>query len=72
VQDSRILCPENNVRVLRPVHSPDLSLCDFWFFGYAKERMKDQIITGEDDLQNKLIEVWETVNGDLLQSVFYE
>jgi hypothetical protein len=29
------------VRVPHPVYSPGLSPCDFWFFGYARERMKD-------------------------------
>jgi hypothetical protein len=34
--------------------------------------MNDQIITSEDGLEDKLTEVSETVNGDLLQSMFYE
>jgi hypothetical protein len=33
--------------------------------------MIDQIITGEDDLEDKLTEAWETVSGDLLESMFY-
>jgi hypothetical protein len=32
--------------------------------------MKDQIIT--NDLEGKLTDVWETVSGDFLESVFYE
>jgi hypothetical protein len=63
---------ETITRVRHPVYSTDLSPCDFWFFGYAKERMKNQIITSEDDLENKLIKVWETVCGPLLESVFDE
>jgi hypothetical protein len=45
-------------RVPHPVYSPDLSPCDFLLFGYAKERMKDPVITDDDDLENKLTEVW--------------
>jgi hypothetical protein len=32
-----------------PVYSPDLCQCDFWFLGSAKEPMKDQTITNEED-----------------------
>jgi hypothetical protein len=45
-------------RVLHPVYSPGLSPCDFWFFDYAKERMKDQVIMDDDDLEDKLTDVW--------------
>jgi hypothetical protein len=48
---------ENLTRVPHPAYSPDLSPCDFWLFGYAKERMKDSIIRDEDDLEEKLTEV---------------
>jgi hypothetical protein len=34
--------------------------------------MKDQIIESEDGLEDKLTDVWETVNGDVLESAFYE
>jgi hypothetical protein len=34
--------------------------------------MKDQIIADERDLEDKLTEAWQNLNGDLLQSVFYE
>jgi histone-lysine N-methyltransferase SETMAR len=59
-------------RVPHPAYSPDLSPSDFWFFGYAKEQMKDQVVEDEDDLEDKLTEVWEHVTEDVLQSVFYE
>jgi hypothetical protein len=57
------------MRVLHPVCSFDLSRCDS---GSTKKRTKDDIITNEDDLNNKLTEVWEIVCKDLLESVFYE
>jgi hypothetical protein len=34
--------------------------------------MRDQIITSEDDLEDKLTEVRDVVSGDLLESVLYE
>jgi hypothetical protein len=45
------------MRVPNPVCSADPSLSDFWFFGYAKKRIKNQIITGEEDLEHKLTNV---------------
>jgi hypothetical protein len=33
--------------------------------------LKNQIITGEDDVEDRLTEVWANVIGDLVQSVFY-
>jgi hypothetical protein len=59
------------MRVPHPVYSPDPSPCDFWFFGYAKERMKDQAIT-DDDLEDKLTEVWGSMSENVLQSLFHE
>jgi hypothetical protein len=53
-------------RVPHLVYSRDLSPCDFWFFSYAKERMKDQVITDDDDLETKLTEVWGSVSEDVL------
>jgi hypothetical protein len=57
--------------VFHQVCSPDLPLYDFWFFAYAKERMKNQMVTSEDDLKDKLTEAWATMSGDLIESVFY-
>jgi hypothetical protein len=34
--------------------------------------MKDQIITSEDDLEDKLTELWETGSADLLETMFYD
>jgi hypothetical protein len=45
-----------------------LSLCDFWFFGYAKE----QLITDRSDLEDKLTDIWEHISRNVLQSVFFK
>jgi hypothetical protein len=57
--------------VPHPVCSPDLTPCDFCFFGYAEERMKHQITTSEDDLEDKLTEASEIIGGDRFKSMFY-
>jgi hypothetical protein len=31
-----------------PVYSPELSLYDVWLLAYAKERMKDEVLSDED------------------------
>jgi hypothetical protein len=68
--------PENSTRKNDenpdPVCSPDLSPYDFWFFGHAKEQLKDQLITNESDLEGKLTHIWEHASRDLLQSVLFE
>jgi hypothetical protein len=51
------------IRVCYPVCSRAQSLDDFWFFGHAKERMKDQIITSQDNRKDK----W-----NLIESGFHE
>jgi hypothetical protein len=55
-----------------PVYSPDLPPCDLWFFGYAKEQLKDQLITNESDLEDNLTDIWQHVRRDVLQSAFFE
>jgi hypothetical protein len=59
-------------RIAHPVYSPDLSPCDVWFFGYAREKLKDQLITVESDLEDKLTHIWEHGSWDVPQSVFFE
>jgi hypothetical protein len=51
------------MRVPHPVYLPDLSPSDFLFSVSPKERRKSQIIMSEDDLEDQLTEVWETVSG---------
>jgi hypothetical protein len=29
-------------RAPHPAYSPDISLCDFWLFGFLKEKLKEQ------------------------------
>jgi hypothetical protein len=63
-------------RIPHPVYSPDMSPCDFWFFGCAKEQLKDQLkdqlITDDSNLEDRLTDIWEHVSRDIFQSVFFE
>jgi hypothetical protein len=63
---------EKNDKNPHPVYFPDLSPCDFWFFGYAKEQLTNQLITDESNLEEELTDIWEHVSLDFLQSVFFE
>jgi hypothetical protein len=49
-------------RTPHPVYFSDLSPSDFWFFGYAKEQLKDQPTTDETGLEGKLADIWEQVH----------
>jgi hypothetical protein len=63
---------KKTTRTPDPIHSRDLSQCDFWFFGYAKKQLKERLITDKSDLENKLTGIWEHVSQDVLQSDFFE
>jgi hypothetical protein len=51
---SKSISPEKNDESPSSISSPDLSPYDFWFFGYAKGQLKDQLITDNSDLGDKL------------------
>jgi hypothetical protein len=63
---SKSISPERDDQNRHLVYPPDLPPCDFWFCGYAKEQLKDQPITDESDLENKLTDIWEHVRRDVL------
>jgi hypothetical protein len=60
------------VRAPRPPYSPDLSPCDFWFFGMAKGKMKDREFHAIQDIHRRLTEIWNDLTFEDLQSVFLE
>jgi hypothetical protein len=71
-QDARVFRQRKDDEILHSVYFPDLSPCDFWFFGYVKEQLKEQLIMDESDLEDKLTVIWEHMSRDVLQSVFFE
>jgi hypothetical protein len=55
-----------------PSYSPDLSPCDFWFFGMAKEKMKDHEFRTVQDILRRLTEIWNNFTFEDVQSRFGE
>jgi hypothetical protein len=49
-----------------------LSPCEFWFFGMAKEKMKDREFRIIQDILGCLTEVWNDLTFKDVQSVFRE
>jgi histone-lysine N-methyltransferase SETMAR len=60
------------VRAPHPPYSPDLSPCDYWFFGMAKEKMKDREFHAVQDIHRRVTEVWNELTFEDVQSVFLE
>jgi hypothetical protein len=58
------------VRSPHPPYSPDLSPCDFWFFGMAKREMKDWEFDTVEDICRRLTEIRNGLNFKHAQSIF--
>jgi hypothetical protein len=39
------------IRLAHPPYSPDMSPCDFWFFGWSKDMMKGHRFQSGDDVR---------------------
>jgi histone-lysine N-methyltransferase SETMAR len=45
----------NNISIVdHPAYSPDIAPCDFFFFGYLKDKLRDRVITSENKLKVEL------------------
>jgi hypothetical protein len=53
-----------------PAYSPDISPCDFWPFGFLKEKLKEQEPSTSDDIIEAITTIWNDVTFEELQSVF--
>jgi histone-lysine N-methyltransferase SETMAR len=53
-------------RLSHPPYSPDISPCDFWFFGWSKGSMKGQQFQGPDDVQAFLVDLWRNLDPNTL------
>jgi histone-lysine N-methyltransferase SETMAR len=42
-------------RLPHPTYSPDISPCDFWFFGWSKEQMRGSEFHGADEVRSFLL-----------------
>jgi histone-lysine N-methyltransferase SETMAR len=57
-------------RLPKPAYSPDLSPCDFWFFGFAKQAIQDEVFDNADQLMQRLHSIVDQVTFEDLQWVF--
>jgi histone-lysine N-methyltransferase SETMAR len=55
-----------------PPYSPNLSPCDFWFFGMAKGKVKDREFHTVQDRRRRFTEIWNDLTFEDVQSVFLE
>jgi hypothetical protein len=60
------------IRAPHPPYSPDLSLGDFWLFGFSKESMKGVEFSTDDQLLEAITRIWTDVTSEDIQSVFRE
>jgi histone-lysine N-methyltransferase SETMAR len=58
-------------RLDHPAYSPDLSPCDFWFFGRAKTAMQNHSVQNPDKLIEALTNLFDSITCEELQSVFH-
>jgi hypothetical protein len=58
-------------RLDQPAYSPDLSPCDFWFFGRAKTAIQDQSFEDPEELIEALTNLFDGITFEELQSVFH-
>jgi hypothetical protein len=60
------------IRLPHPAYSPDISPCDFWFFGFLKEKLKNIQLSTPEDISCHLCRIWNEVPLAEVQSVFYQ
>jgi hypothetical protein len=59
-------------RAPHPPYSPDLSSCNFWFYGFLKESMKGMELPADDQSVEAITTIWRGVIFDTLQFMFQE
>jgi histone-lysine N-methyltransferase SETMAR len=59
-------------RAPHPPYSPDLSPCDFWFFGMVKQKIKDREFCSAQELLRSLSDAWSDLTFEDIQGVFLE
>ena len=57
-------------RLPHPPYSPDISPCDFWFFGWSKNEMRGRRFHGPDDVRKFLSDLWQNLDSSTLISVY--
>jgi transposase len=64
------LIEENLKRMPHPVYSPDLSPCDFFLFGYLKDRLVDKRYTTPEELFSEVETIISEIPNDMISRVF--
>jgi hypothetical protein len=57
-------------KLAHPRDSAELGPCDFWFFGRAKTALRDWTFVDADELLQALIDIFDGITFEELQSVF--
>jgi histone-lysine N-methyltransferase SETMAR len=65
--------------IVHTPYSPDISPCDFWFFGWSKEQrakskeqMRGHEFHGTDEVRSFLLNLWENLDQNSIISVYRE
>jgi histone-lysine N-methyltransferase SETMAR len=61
---------QNLIRMPHPAYSPDLSPCDFFLFGYLKEKLIDKQYTTPEELFAEVTTIISEIPRDLFSRVF--
>jgi hypothetical protein len=64
--------PDQITRLPHPAYSPDISPCDFWFFGWTKNEMQGKQFQGPDEVRIFLSDLWRDLDQNTLISVYHE
>jgi hypothetical protein len=59
-------------RAENPPYSPDLSPCNFWLFGFLKEKLNDRQFRGVQFLHQAITDLWDELTFESVQAVFLE
>jgi hypothetical protein len=59
-------------RAQHPPYAPELSPCDFWPFGFLKEKLKDRQLRGVQSLHQAITNLWDQLTFEDAQAVFLE
>jgi hypothetical protein len=58
-------------RLAHPPDSPEVSPCDFWLFEKLKGVLKDRQFNSSDEIQEVIMNVWDQLTFDEMQSAFH-
>jgi hypothetical protein len=59
-------------RAPHPLHSPDISPCDFWLFGMLKQKMKDREFQSQQAILSAVAKMRNDLTSEDIQRVFRE